>query len=80
MIDKPLPTEGSFKVIVRANSRKTEILGFDEAKEAYRIAVAAPPEGNKANFTLIKLLSKSTKKQVSILSGFTAKEKIVRIA
>lgn len=43
------------------------------------VAVAAPPEDNKANLALIKFLSKKLKKQVRIVSGFGSKTKILEI-
>ncbi|MEM3126467.1 MAG: DUF167 domain-containing protein [Candidatus Woesearchaeota archaeon] len=36
------------KVIVKPNSRKTEVVSYDEGREAVKIAVAAPLEDNKA--------------------------------
>ena len=67
-----------FKIIVKPNSPKNEILGFDKARNAYRIAVKAKPEHNKANIELIKFLKKALKKDIKIIRGFTSKEKIIR--
>ena len=51
-----MPAFGRVKVIERPNSPKTEIIAYDNAKDAWRIRVAAPPENNRANKEIIKLL------------------------
>ena len=68
-----------FKVIVTPNARANEIIGFDEAKNAYRISIKARAEGNKANIELIKFLTKTTKKKARIVSGFKSREKIIEL-
>ncbi|HLC65076.1 MAG TPA: DUF167 domain-containing protein [Candidatus Nanoarchaeia archaeon] len=68
-----------FRIIVRVNQPKTEILGFDAARQAYRMNVHAKPEHNKANIEVISFLRKHLKKDVKIISGLTSKEKIIRI-
>lgn len=65
------------KVIVRPNSKKNEILGYDEARQAYRVAIKAPAENGKANAELVKFFKKSVKKDVKIISGFKSKEKVL---
>ncbi len=70
---------GRIKILVKPNSKKTEILGWDEERKAFRVAVAAPPEDNKANIALIKFFSKLTKKKVRILSGLKSKEKMLLV-
>lgn len=67
------------KVIVKPNAHKTELLGYDAARQAYRIAVHAPAEKGKANYELIKFLNKLTKKKVVLVSGKTAKEKVLKL-
>lgn len=66
-----------FKVIVKPNSNKNEILDFDEAKNTYKIAISEPADKNKANKELIRFLSKHFRKKVIIKSGLKSKEKIV---
>ena len=68
-----------FKVIARPNSRKTEIAGFDEEKDALLVNVAAPADKNKANIEIIKFLSKKLGKKMRISSGMTGKEKIIEV-
>lgn len=71
--------ESKFKVIVKPNSKKNEILGYDENKKAYRVAIKAKAEQGKANLELIKFLSKTLKKHVMIVKGFKNKEKLLEV-
>lgn len=66
-------------VLVKPNARKTEILEYDDKKKIVKIAVAAPPDKDKANKELLKFVSKSLKKKVSFVSGLRSKEKILEI-
>ena len=59
------------------NSPRNEIKSIENNK--VRIAVAAPPEKNKANQELIKFLKKKFKLNVRIKSGATSREKILEI-
>jgi uncharacterized protein (TIGR00251 family) len=68
-----------FKVLVKSNARKNEILGFDEQKQAYKVAIKEPAEDNRANEELVRFLSKELGKKVRIISGRTSKVKIVRV-
>jgi len=78
MIDRILEKR-KFKVIVKPNSIKNDILGFDENKNALKINIAAPADRNKANIELVKFLSKILKKKVRIVSGFASREKIIEV-
>lgn len=71
--------DNKFKVIVKANSRKNEIIGYDEIKKGVKISIKEPADKNKANKEIIKFISKLLKKQVRIKSGLTSKEKILEI-
>ncbi len=71
--------EDSFRVLIKANARQNEILGFDDARKAYKIAVKEPAEDNKANTELVKFLSKELGKKVKIVSGHTSKVKMIRV-
>ena len=72
--------ESSFKVIIKPNSKSSEIIGFDEDKDAYMIKIKARPENNKANIELIKVLKKHFKaREVKIKSGLASRKKIVEI-
>lgn len=68
---------GRITIIAKPNSPKTELLGYGEEKQAYRVNVHAPPEGGKANIELVKFFSKLTKKKVRIVSGLTSKKKVL---
>lgn len=68
----------AIKVIVKTKSGKSEVVGFDEEKQAYRINVKAVPEQGKANIEVLKLIKKYLKKDARIISGFTSKEKLVQ--
>ncbi|HLF54372.1 MAG TPA: DUF167 domain-containing protein [Candidatus Nanoarchaeia archaeon] len=70
---------GKVKILVKPNSKKTEVLGWDEERKAFRVAVAAPAEDNKANIAVIKFFSKLTGKPVRILTGLKSKEKIIAL-
>ncbi|MDD4878451.1 MAG: DUF167 family protein [Candidatus Nanoarchaeia archaeon] len=67
----------AIKVIVKTKSGKSEVAGFDEEKQAYRVNVKAVPENGKANIEVMKILKKHFKKDFRIISGFTSKEKLV---
>jgi uncharacterized protein (TIGR00251 family) len=64
-------------IIAKPNSAKTELLGYDEEKKAFRVNVKAPADKNKANLEIIKFFSKLLKKKVRIKSGLTSKEKLL---
>ncbi len=69
--------KNSLKIIAKPNSEETKIIGFDEAKQALKVAVCAPPEENKANIELMKFFSKILGKQVRIKTGLKSKEKLL---
>lgn len=71
--------ENSFKIIIKPNSSKNEILGYDKEKNAYRINIKAKPQDNKANIELIKFFSKLLKKRVRIAKGLKSKKKVIRV-
>lgn len=68
-----------FKIIVKPNSAKNEIVRFDTEKQAYIVNIKAKPEDNKANIAIIKFLSKELKKKVRIASGMKSREKFIEI-
>jgi len=71
--------EDVFKIIVKPNSAKNEILKFDEGREAYIVNIKEKAENNKANIEIIKFFSKLLKKKVKIIKGLKSKEKILKI-
>jgi len=68
------------KILVKTNTNKSEILEFDEQKQAYRVNVKSIPEKGKANLEIIKLFHKKFKKPIKIVKGFKGKEKILEIS
>ena len=67
----------SLKILVKPNSKKNEILGYDENRKAVKVAIAAHAEKGKANLEVIKFFSKLLGKPVKIKSGLTSKEKLL---
>lgn len=68
-----------FAVIVKPSAPKTEVLGYDKDIGAYRIAIAAKAEDNKANVELIKLLSRLSGRRARITAGKTGRRKLISL-
>ena len=68
------------KIVVKPNSKKNQVLGYDTAKKAVKVAISAPAEKGKANIEVIKFFSKLLGKPVGIKSGLTSKEKLLKIS
>lgn len=67
-------------VKVKPNSSKQKVIFLEE--ENYLVELKSPPEKNKANLELIKVLSKYFNvepKRITIKSGLNNKEKIIEI-
>lgn len=69
----------TFKVLIKPNSLKNEIIGYDDGKKAYKIGIKEKAEDNKANKELIKFLSKLTGKRARIKSGLKSREKLIEL-
>jgi hypothetical protein len=70
------------KILVHAvpNSRSNEIIEL--AERAFKVKIAAPPIGGKANKELIKMLAKHFgvhRNEILILEGITSRKKIIGI-
>ncbi|MFH1485300.1 MAG: DUF167 domain-containing protein [Chloroflexota bacterium] len=68
-------------VWVAPNSQRNEITGFQEG--FLRVRIAAPAEKGRANEELVDFLARSLsipKRNVTLLSGATARRKVVRIS
>jgi uncharacterized protein (TIGR00251 family) len=65
-------------IIVKPSAPKTEIITWDDNKQALRIAVAAVPDKDRANTELLKFLKKKTGKRCEIISGKKSREKKIR--
>jgi uncharacterized protein (TIGR00251 family) len=66
-------------ILVKPNSSKTEIIGWDESRSALRVNIHAKPEDNEANNEVVKFFSKLLKKKVTIKSGLKSREKMLMI-
>ena len=64
-------------VKVKPNSPETKVIS--QSENELTLAIAAPPEQNKANIELIKFLSKHFKAKVEILRGLTSKNKVIKL-
>ena len=67
----------SLRIIVKPNANKSEILGYDEARQAVKVAIAAQPEKGKANKEVIKFFSKLLKRKIEIKNGLKSREKVL---
>ncbi|MFC1728008.1 DUF167 domain-containing protein [Nanoarchaeota archaeon] len=65
------------RILVKPNSKKSEILGYDG--KAVKVAIAAPADKGKANKEVIKFFSKLLKKKVEIKSGLKSREKVLSL-
>ena len=70
--------ESTLKIIVKPNAPKTEVICWDDNKQALRIAVSAPPDKNKANLELLKFLKKQTNQKCEIIMGAKSREKSIK--
>jgi uncharacterized protein len=69
------------RVKVQPSSSSNEIKSIMD-DETIKISISAPPENNKANIQLIKILAKEfsvDKKYVKLISGATNKIKLIKI-
>jgi len=66
-----------YKITVKANARKSEIL--EEKDDFLKIAISAPAYDGKANEELIKFLKKEKDWSCIITKGKHSKNKIIRI-
>lgn len=64
-------------VVVKPNSSKNVIVGYDSERKAWVVKVKAAAEKDKANRELLKFLRKETGKAWVIKSGSRSKEKIL---
>jgi uncharacterized protein (TIGR00251 family) len=69
-----------FKICVKTNMPKTEILEFDSEKNSYRMNVHAKPMDGKANIEILKFFKREFKLRVKIVMGTKSKEKLIKIS
>lgn len=66
------------RIIVKPNSKKNEIKGYDINKKGLRVNIKVKAEQGKANIEVIKFFKKLGH-TVSIVKGLKSKEKLLRI-
>jgi uncharacterized protein (TIGR00251 family) len=69
-----------FKIIVKPNARKNEVMQNTDGTLVVRVAV--PPIEGKANEKVIEVLSEylnKPRRSISIVSGFKGKNKIIEV-
>ena len=71
---------GTLSVHAKPNSPRTEVIGWDESKQALKIAVAAVPDKDRANIELLKFLKKETGMKCELVSGARSRDKLVRLS
>ncbi len=76
---RQLILNGVILILVRPNAPRTEIVGYDESRGALKVAVAAPPEDNKANKEVVRFFTKLLKKKVFITHGLASRKKQLKI-
>lgn len=67
-----------YNVKAKPNSSKSEIV-WNSDNGCFDVFLRAIPENNKANVELIKLFKKKFKVNVEIVSGFTSKNKKIKV-
>lgn len=81
-VNTELKNSNFMKIIVKAkpNSKENKIEKIDD--HSYIVSVNAPPIGGKANAAIVKLLADYfdiSPSMVEIVSGYTARTKVVEI-
>jgi hypothetical protein len=71
--------ENKLKVIVRPNSFRTELIGYNENDKAVKVAVKAAPEKGRANQELVNFISKLIGKRVIVVKGLKSRKKTLFI-
>jgi uncharacterized protein (TIGR00251 family) len=64
-------------VKVRTNAGKQEII---RRESGYIVHLKSPPENNRANIELVKLLQNYFKRPVNIKSGFKSRKKVIEVS
>lgn len=66
------------RVRVKTSAGISSILGYEDG--ILKVSLRSAPEKGKANHELVKLLTKKLGKKVTISSGLTSKNKVVKIS
>jgi uncharacterized protein len=70
----------SLTILVKPNSSKNEITGYDDARGAVKVNIKAPAEDNKANAEVVKFFRKLLGIEIRIISGLKNKIKILKVS
>lgn len=70
---------GQLRVRVRVGQPKTCVVGYDEAYDAVRIALAARPEQGRANAELLRYVSRELGCPVRLKRGATSRLKVLEL-
>lgn len=76
------PDTLSVRVTTKAKNECVKQESLADGSILYKVYVATPPEGGKANKAVIKLLAKTlgiAKSRLTILRGHTSRDKTIRI-
>ncbi len=71
--------DGMLSVVVKPNAPKTEVVSWDNDKQALRMNVHAAPEKGKANLEIVKFFKKKFKVDVIIVRGTKRHNKMLKI-
>jgi uncharacterized protein (TIGR00251 family) len=74
---KPCRDGSLIYVYVIPSSKVTRIEGLENGRLV--VKVSSPPVKGKANAELLKMLKKALKARVSLVSGETSKDKVVKV-
>ena len=66
-------------VLVKPNKKKTEILGYDNDRQALIVNVSKPAKDDKANQELVGFFTKKLGLKVRMISGLTSRLKILKL-
>ncbi|MFT7616019.1 MAG: hypothetical protein ACI8Y7_000847 [Candidatus Woesearchaeota archaeon] len=71
------PTQDHFYVQIKPNKSLSKITAYDEKTNMYTIELKAVAQDGKANLELCKFLKKLLKKEITIISGKTSRNKLI---
>jgi uncharacterized protein (TIGR00251 family) len=75
-IETLISADNRLSIYVKPNKKISEILSLQD--NVVVVAVAAPPENNKANVELCSFFKKLTGRSCKVVTGGTSKRKIIR--
>jgi uncharacterized protein (TIGR00251 family) len=82
LFDREIPKTMNVRVTPKAKSQRIKKEFLENGDKLYRIYVTAAPEDGKANKAVIELIAKElglAKSKISIVSGHTSRDKVIKI-